>query len=367
MEINRRQFIAGLASSGIFTSALLPLAKISNASPATQSSPPAFIAARKDKSGHYSAAVLDDRGSILFSERLNDRGHATTISPNKKLAVVFARRPGRFALVLDLLNLKKRTAFTPPEGHHFFGHGFFSNDGKLLYATENDYENERGIIGIYDAADNFKRVSQIETYGIGPHEALLMSDGTTIAVANGGILTHPDYPRQKLNISTMEPSISYLDARDGKLLSRARLPREFYQLSLRHMAESGDGTLWIGGQYEGSPTDSLSLVASQRPGKQILPISDPKTYIGMNHYIGSVAVNASGTLVATSAPRGNAIALWNSADGTLAKTIQRQDAGGVAGFGESFVISDGSGNLWQEERAIHQNSDYAWDNHLTSL
>lgn len=359
--------MAGLASSGIFSSALLPLATISNASPSNQSRPPAFIAARKDLAGQFSAAVLDDQGKLLFSEKLENRGHATAVSPNKNLAAVFARRPGRFALVLDLVTQNKRVAFTPPEGHHFFGHGFFSADGRLLYASENDYENERGVIGIYDVNDSFKRVSEIETHGIGPHEALLLSDNSTIAVANGGILTHPDYPRQKLNISTMEPSISYIDARDGKLLSQASLPREFYQLSLRHMAEAKGGTIWIGGQYEGSPTDSLSLVAHQRPGQKIRPISDPKTYHGMKHYIGSVAVNASGTLIATSAPRGNRIAIWNNDNGELIKIIQRQDAGGVAGVGEGFTISDGQGNLWLGEQAIHQDADFAWDNHLTSF
>ena len=36
------------------------------------------------------------------------------------------------------------------EGRHFFGHGVFSPDGKLLYATENDFEAARGVIGVYD-------------------------------------------------------------------------------------------------------------------------------------------------------------------------------------------------------------------------
>ena len=39
-----------------------------------------------------------------------------------------------------------------------------------------------------------------------------MSDGRTIAVANGGIATHPDFDRVKLNLATMEPSLVRLDA-----------------------------------------------------------------------------------------------------------------------------------------------------------
>ncbi len=377
-KINRRQFLSGLASSGIISTGFLPLASISNASAKSSENNPAYIATRRDANGHYSAAVINCDGALLFSEMLEDRGHATAISPDKRLAVVFARRPGRFALVLDLEQQNRRLAFMPPEDHHFYGHGFFSADGRLLYATENDYENERGIIGVYDVADNFKRVSQLDTQGIGPHEAILLSDGRTIAVANGGIVTHPDYPRQKLNLSTMEPSISYLDARDGKLLSQSSLPKEYYQLSLRHMAEAKGGTLWIGGQYEGSPSDSINLVASHTLGNsnnEIRLLAEAKTYQGMKHYIGSVAVNLEGNLVATTAPKGNKVAIWESESKQLLKIINREDAGGVAPDvtrnsphnKQGFVISDGFGNLWQGNQALHQNPEIAWDNHISSL
>ena len=91
-------------------------------------------------------------------------------------------------------------------GRHFFGHGVFSPDGALLYATENDFENAAGMIGIYDARANFERIGEFPTHGVGPHELLLLDDGRTIAIANGGIETHPDFGRAKLNIPTMKPS-----------------------------------------------------------------------------------------------------------------------------------------------------------------
>ena len=40
---------------------------------------------------------------------------------------------------------------------------------------------------------------------------LLMPDGETFVVANGGIETHPDYGRAELNLETMDPSVAFVD------------------------------------------------------------------------------------------------------------------------------------------------------------
>ncbi len=157
-------------------------------------------------------------------------------------------------------------SFAPPEDRHFYGHGLFSADGRLLYATENDWEGERGVLGIYDVAAGYVRIGEIDTGGIDPHEAFLMRDGRTIVVANGGIATHPDFDRVKLNLATMEPSLAYLDAATGDLIESVALPATLHQLSLRHMAEAADGSIWFGGQYEGAATDRVDLVGRHRRG-----------------------------------------------------------------------------------------------------
>ncbi|WP_085900010.1 DUF1513 domain-containing protein [Kiloniella majae] len=369
MALSRRTFLSRIAASGVLATGQLPLASFAPGFAQAQTSSPhqaAYVSTLRQSDGQYAAAVIDHAGNLIFQEHLDDRGHATAITPNKKFAVVFARRPGRFALVLDLVNNQRHQAFSPSAGHHFYGHGFFSPDGKILYATENDYENERGIIGIYDTENNFARIGQHDSYGIGPHEAILLSDGITIAISNGGIVTHPDYPRQKLNLPSMEPQISYIDRRDGKLISQSKLPSEYTQLSLRHISAAKDH-IWIGGQFEGDPGNSISLVATHCIGEEIKPVSKGQTYLGMKQYIGSVSTNANDTLVATSAPKGNKIAIWNSDTRELVKIITHQDAGGVAPNGKDFTISDGQGNLWQNNKAIYHNPEIAWDNHLSSV
>lgn len=363
MSLSRREFLNRIAASGVLATGQLPFASFAQAEASSLQA--AYVSTLRKADGQYAAAVIDRSGNLIFQEHLDDRGHATAIAPNKKFAVVFARRPGRFALVLDLFNNQRHLAFSPPLDHHFYGHGFFSPDGKLLYATENDYENERGIIGIYDTTNSFKRIGQYESYGIGPHEAILLSDGITIAISNGGIITHPDYPRQKLNLASMEPQISYVDRRDGKLIAQSKLPTEYSQLSLRHMT-AARGQIWIGGQYEGDPSNSVSLVATHRIGEEIKPVSGGQTYLGMKQYIGSVSVNIDGSLVATTAPKGNKVAIWNSETRELVKTLSHVDAGGVAPNDRGFTISDGQGNLWQDNKNIYHDPEIAWDNHISS-
>ena len=53
--------------------------------------------------------------------------------------------------------------FTSKPYRHFFGHGVFSADGKLLYTTENDYQNARGMIGVRDATDGYKQIVDLAT------------------------------------------------------------------------------------------------------------------------------------------------------------------------------------------------------------
>ena len=181
MVIDRRRLLAAIAGIG-----LAPLAAHGR-----QDDAPAFVAARRDGRSTYSVAVLDRWGRVLFSQSLDGRGHDTAVSPDGHTAVVFARRPGDFALVIGIRNRKRLAVIRSPAARHFYGHGAFSANGRLLYATENDFDSERGVIGIYDVGAGYARIGEFDTHGVGPHEAILLSDRRTLAVCNGGIATHP--------------------------------------------------------------------------------------------------------------------------------------------------------------------------------
>ncbi|WP_292128082.1 DUF1513 domain-containing protein, partial [Mesorhizobium sp.] len=204
-----------------------------------------FATAFVRRDGSFGAAVLSEAGKILHTLDLPDRGHDVAFDPVSKRSIVFARQPGIFAMVFDHTGREKPLTIASIAGRHFFGHGVFSPDGALLYATENDFDNASGVVGVYDARAKFSRVGEFPTYGMGPHELLLLADGRTLAIANGGIETHPDFGRAELNIATMKPSYTLVDRITGDLIEKHELPPALHQLSIRHMDRDQAGTVWF--------------------------------------------------------------------------------------------------------------------------
>ena len=96
--------------------------------------------------------------------------------------------------------------FATKSDRHFFGHGVFSADGRLLYSTENDYDGARGMIGVRDVTGGYKQIGEFPAHGMEPHDIALLSDGRTMVIANGGILTHPG-SEGELNLSDMQSSL----------------------------------------------------------------------------------------------------------------------------------------------------------------
>lgn len=349
MAISRRALLALPPAA-----ALLPLAVV-RAGWEREAPAPAFLTACRDSSGH-AAVVLDATGRTMRTVRLPGRGHGAAIAPDGRSAVIFSRRPGRFALVLDLERGRAIERFSTPPGRHFCGHGFYAPGGRLVYATENDYEAERGVLGVYDTSAGGRRIGELDTHGVGPHEAVLMRDGRTIVVANGGIATHPDYPRRKLNLGSMEPSLVRLDLATGDLLDRARPPDRLRKLSIRHVAEAERGTIWFGGQHEGPRTDSVALVGCHRRGEELDFLPAPRIVREtMRGYVGAVAVTS---------PRGGLLAIWNARSRKVVETRRIADVCGVASGGTGFFASDGKGRIWRGGEVVSRRDGVQWDNHL---
>ncbi|MBC7134892.1 MAG: DUF1513 domain-containing protein, partial [Oceanibaculum nanhaiense] len=204
MPISRRHLLtrsalAGLAAAGALTGL--------DARVLAREAKGLYLSARADREGKFFASGFDADGAKLFDLPMPARGHGSAVSPDGRpsgrQAVFFGRRPGRFALVID--SASGRVAHTIPaiEDRAFAGHGLFVKGGRLLLATEIDYAGKRGLIGLYDAADSFRRIGEWQTGGLDPHDLRLLPDGRTLIVANGGILTHPEVQRMKLNLDSM--------------------------------------------------------------------------------------------------------------------------------------------------------------------
>ena len=213
---------------------------------------PDFLAAAREPDGGFALFGLTGQGAETFRIPLPARGHAGTGHPLRPEAVTFARRPGTYALVVDCARGQILRTLSAQPGYHFSGHGAFSSDGDTLFTGEVSNETGQGFIGCWDRAAGYRRTGQFSSGGIGPHEILRLADDT-LAVANGGIIAALDDDRTKLNLETMRPNLSYLDA-GGAMLEQVELPSDLHQNSIRHLAAGPEGTIAFAMQWEGDET-----------------------------------------------------------------------------------------------------------------
>jgi uncharacterized protein len=331
-----------------------------------------YVSGCRQGDGSFAAVLFDPTGQDLAVLPVETRLHDTAYSRPLNRAVIFARRPGTLALVIDLATRQIEHTIVSPAGRHFYGHGVFSKDGRILHATENAYDSGGGVIGLYDSSDAYRRIGEITSGGVGPHELLLHPDGTSLIIANGGIRTNPETGREKLDLDRMVSSLTRISLTHGDIMESVELPRELGLLSLRHVSVDATGTVWFGAQWEGDAGASPPIVGRHRPGAslEMLMLPEPLARQCQN-YVGSVARNAAGDLVATSCPKGGRIIVWEAATGRIAGVVALEDGCGIAPSGErGFALSSGSGTLidWSSGGSSALNrggpGNRSWDNHL---
>jgi hypothetical protein len=370
MTLSRRDFLAQAAAAGALP--FLP----ANALAESGASDALYAAARAEADGTYAAVLFTaegDRSRLI----LPGRGHDLTFRPGTRECVVFARRPGKFAAVFSDVNGHPPLWFAAKDGRHFDGHGVFSSDGRLLFSTENDFtgEESRGMIGVRDVGAGYRQIGEFPSGGMDPHDMALLSDRRTLVVANGGIETDPETGRIPLNLATMEPSLAYIDCETGEVLERHVLDVSLHKLSIRHLAVVAGDLVVFGCQYEGPAADFPPLLGFHRRGEAPVLVAAPgSVHRDLKNYIGSVAADASGTIVAASAPKGGLITFWDAASRRYLGEKRLVDGCGVAGEAQDgrFLLSSGTGQVLEHmpldgfTRTLTSSAwtGTSWDNHI---
>ena len=198
-------------------------------------------------------ALVEDDGSGLPGPSLPGRGHGVCLRPGTEPRRWCSRAgPAPSPPCSSRAAGWSTAASTPRPTGISTATACSSPSGRILFATENDITRGQGVLGLYDAADGYRRVGEVDAAGIGPHDIALLPDGRTLAVANGGILTLPETGRAMLNLDSMQPSLNLIEAASGRLVEAQRLAPELHQLSIRHLAQAPDGLIAAGMQWEGA-------------------------------------------------------------------------------------------------------------------
>ncbi len=288
--------------------------------------------------------VMDDKDNLI---------HGNNNNSQHRDVVVMGRRPSKNFWVLDTSTGQVKYTIQAGKNRHFYGHACYSLDGKWLYVTENDTVSLDGKIGIYDAANRYKKIAEFDSHGIGPHELIMHPDGRMLVIANGGIKTE-QASREELNLDTMRPSLVYLDRHDGTLLEQI-IP-EHNQMSIRHLAMHDDGTVMIGIQFQGEKHINVPLILThQRGDNSFTPLIMPNNQWQCFHqYIASVAVDSERNQLCVTTPIGGCAALFDLTTYALIDTVSLPDCAGAAIIASKinnqdkksgFIVSDGQGQL----------------------
>jgi hypothetical protein len=321
----------------------------------------------------YAAVALDANGVERWRHVMPGRAHGVHWRPDHPQAVVVARRPGFWMEVLDGHDGSVLATMEPPAGRHFQGHADFLADGRLV-TTENAYDEKRAVLGLWEITPEGQpiRVAEWDAGGVGAHDVLVNTDGSVLWVAIGGILTHPDMGRTKLNLPTMNPALVELDATTGDVRRITRLDPSLHQLGIRHLAEAPDGSLCAALQYEGPAEDYPSLAMVVRPDGTPMLLDMPQDMtVRCRNYTGDVAVNAEGSVMALSCPRGNAVLLWDPRDGRYLGHRETPDLCALGTLPDGRVVGAGGDGAvrFLETAEILKSYDplvSRWDNHLAA-
>ncbi len=323
--------------------------------------------------------ITPDSAKNYFSGISGFRGHGGTQHPiDKNRILLFGRRPSTESIEINLQTGQLSQRFAATKNRHFFGHGSFSTDGKYLFTSEADLQNNVGKIGIRDA-QTYQWLGELDTYGVGPHQLTVMPGGKQIVVANGGILTRPETGRKQLNLDTMQSNLSYVDISSGDLLEQVSVAEP--KASIRHLDVAVDGTVAIAMQVQRQACNHQNLVpltASHKRGQEITTFLQPEILIAqMDDYVGSVEIHPISRIAGFTSPRGNVVGFWNVDTGEYQGYHALNDVCGIAAQAEAsaFIITNSKGlvqtldahSLVEDKQLRKHYPQYHWDNHMISI
>lgn len=376
LPVSRRNF---LALSAVLLSPAARVMAVDNAA-----SGPLYLSAASTRDDQHFLTGFRHNGDALeqaFQLQLPERGHHIAVNQQRGFMVSIARRPGTSLVLAEMSTGKLIQEIRVPADRHLYGHGVFSSDGNWFYTTENafdDTSDNSGRLVVWSVAGegstvSLQRVNDFSSGGVGPHELVLMPDGDTLAIANGGIRTHPLHDRDILNLDTMQPSLTYVNRHTGAVLEQQTLPAEFHQASIRHLDVNANGRVVIGMQFEGEAFLSVPLVGVHERGQHLqLLLAPPEVQAQLLQYVGAIRFAADGRHFAATCPHGNQFTVWDSESATFVQTARARDNCGVIATDSGFLYSTGLGKVAELELASGtiteldgaQALSLLWDNHL---
>jgi hypothetical protein len=356
LAVSRRTVVAGALASTLVRPAKAELTKPKNA----------FVAGGRRR-GQALLGLVDRSGGVQEVIGLSGRAHSVAALRWRGEVIAVARRPDRWAIVIDPAKPQVAVTIRPTEGHNFSGHVAISLDSALAAFVEIRESDAVGFLSMREVGGAWREVGRLETSGIGPHMAAWL-DERHIAVANGGYYDVGDVRSPDGSIGA---SLAVIDWMSGRPASFASTGVAYADYSLRHIAVAPEGLAVVlqrnGNSQADTPPAALWRGGGLVPMPAAAPMLDP-----LRGNCSDVIV--VGDYIVTTSRLAGTIGAWRRSDRAWLGSAELADVGALAADddGNCFATSkDGTlaGIAFEPGPVVgwQQHVTFGWDNHGTFL
>jgi hypothetical protein len=264
---------------------------------------------------------LDTESPQAETIPLSFLGHGIVFSPQDRFRAAVFEKKGPGACLVDL---RERCVLRPiptPTSRRFYGHGAYSADGCLLYATESLIEDDfAGVLSVRDA-ESLHELGCVPTHGASPHDCLLIDEGKTLVVSNGG------GPKD----GGAQPCVCYIELSTGKLLDKVVLDSPLHNTGHLALSRRGDLAV-ISAPRDGlpSPNEQLGALSLRPLGGQVQTVKKPGSVVErMRGETLSLTILETQRIVVATNPFGNLVSMWHLTDATFVGKLELLGPRGV--------------------------------------
>ena len=292
-----------------------------------------YRASANEGDTRYVLAVIEGSATDPTLIPLPFLPHGIAVSPTDPERIAVFEKIGPGACEIDLSEQRMLHPVETRKDRFFYGHGAYSPDAGLLYATETYLASQRGVIAVRDATDR-TLLGEFPTYGSNPHDCQLIEGGSLLLITNGGS-TQGDL---------QAPSVTYVDVNTEQLIER--VPLDNHQLNAGHIARSRNGAIAVvSAPRPGLTEDDLGGVSLRDAGADtLISMREPAAVVArMRGEALSVAIHEPEQIVAVTHPNGNMVTFWSIRDNRLLRALDFERPRGVTLSTDAsrFILSFG--------------------------
>lgn len=246
-------------------------------------------------------------------------GHGFSPNPLKPKTVIVFEKHGKGCCEVDLVKREVLRVIKTVDENEFYGHGAFNKDATLLYAAETVVGDDsyRGVLVVRDASSH-ERLGEMPTGGIAPHDCILIENGKTLVITNGG----------GSHGSDDLPSVTYVDIQSRKVKQTLNFSSD--RINAGHIWVTSRGELAIvSAPREGlnvKDADVYGAVSFYTPGDARPRTIDDPIIRKMRAETLSVIIHEPTMTVGATSPAGNMVTFWDFKTGKLRKALTQFQA-----------------------------------------